>query len=91
MKQILVSGIQAQNPSLILLQSRGYELGVSPAEEGSKELGFWFAQKDELEFRADDPLSLLGLVTLWESRGTTKMLPEEDRLDPYMDFGGDYF
>ncbi len=64
------------NPALITLKEKGYELGIEPpeTEEGEAELsqlemGLWWAKKQGHEFYADEPLSLLGLVSIWEHRG----------------------
>ncbi len=63
------------NPALITLKENGYELGIYPPDEDeekvdvSHEIGFWWAKKQGHEFIAGDPLSLLGLVYIWEHRG----------------------
>lgn len=87
-KTLHLDGMPAQNPSLVLLQARGYALGVLPADETKTEIGCWFAKKNEMQFRASDPLSLLGVVTLWEARGTSSWLPADE--DLYTALAEDY-
>ena len=64
-----------QNPSLITLREKGYEIGMygptyDDGEEPKEEhMGNWWANKDSHEFVAGTPLELLGLVALWEARG----------------------
>lgn len=87
-RKLILDGWPAQNPSLVLLRSRGYELGVAPADETRKEIGYWFARRDGLEFRAGDPLCLLGIVTLWEARGSAKRLDDDE--DLYTQLAWDY-
>jgi hypothetical protein len=80
--------MNTHNPALITLKKKGYELWIDPpkTEEGEvdlsqHEIGLWWAKKQEHEFYADDPLSLLGLVSIWESRGDSWI--NEDDVDIY--------
>jgi len=74
-KEIFRDGLPAHNPALLVLESHGYRLGIHPPtydageEKNHDDIGFWFAVKGNQEFIASDPLSLLGLVSIWESRG----------------------
>ena len=53
------------NPSLLILQEKGYRL---EAEEGSNSL-VWYAFKDDDSYQAYSPPELLGLVVLGETFG----------------------
>lgn len=75
-KLIFRDGLPCHNPALLAIQNKGFELGIYPPtyDEGEEkgddgEIGFWFARKSGREFIAGDPLSLLGLVAIWEERG----------------------
>jgi hypothetical protein len=65
------------NPALLILQSKGYEIGF---EQGEGEDGgeTWWAEKDDNLFTASDGLSLLGLVSIWENRGNNWQTKENE-------------
>ena len=73
----LIDTMGTHNPALITLKEKGYELGIDPPtnEDGEVDMspesgvGFFWAKKQEHEFVAGDPLTLLGLVSIWEHRG----------------------
>ncbi|MEL6444726.1 MAG: hypothetical protein AAFP15_08870 [Bacteroidota bacterium] len=52
-------------PALLALRAMGYD--VSRRYDDGRE--WWEAETEALEFGAEDPLSLLGLVALREQRG----------------------
>ncbi|MEL7360929.1 MAG: hypothetical protein AAFN13_02550 [Bacteroidota bacterium] len=52
-------------PAILALRAMGYD--VSRRYDGDQE--WWKAETESLEFGAEDPLSLLGLVALRENRG----------------------
>ncbi|MEO1728816.1 MAG: hypothetical protein AAFR95_17525 [Bacteroidota bacterium] len=52
-------------PALLALRAMGYD--VSRPYDGERE--WWRAETETVEFGAEDPLSLLGLVALRENRG----------------------
>ena len=55
------------NVAIITLGERGYRVWWEASERPSAD--DWWAEKEGREFVAKSPLGLLGLVTLWESRG----------------------
>jgi hypothetical protein len=61
----LVAAGNTYNPSLLLLQQKGYQL---QAEESGKGV-LWTAFMGEDSFLAYSPPELLGIVVLWESFG----------------------
>lgn len=62
---------------LQLMNRRGYSLETEyPDDEDDEGLSMWFAAKDGFTFAADNPIELLGLVTVYED-----VQPKEDR--PY--------
>lgn len=65
----LIDTVNTHNPSLIVLRDLGFEITIEPDEECETELGIWKASKGTAIFKASDPLSLLGLVCLWQHKG----------------------
>jgi hypothetical protein len=61
----LVSSGNTNNPCLIVLRQKGYELWLEKGEDQT----LWCARKDEHRFLAYSGPELLGLVTLWEHFG----------------------
>ena len=61
----LVASGNTYNPSLIVLQQKGYDLWLEKAEDGS----LWCARKGDQSFLAYSGPELLGLVVLWEHLG----------------------
>ena len=65
---ILVDAMNTYDPAIATLQERGYRVWVRPAgevEEGEE----WLARKGANELVASDPLRLLGLAAILETRG----------------------
>ncbi|WP_194891004.1 hypothetical protein [Catenulispora pinisilvae] len=59
------------------MNRRGYSLEAEcPDDEDDEGLSMWFAAKDGFTFAADNPIELLGLVTVYED-----VQPKEDQ--PY--------
>lgn len=54
-------------PAYLTLKELGYEVWRRTTETDQDEI--WAAAKDGNEFTADNPLELLGLVTMGETRG----------------------
>ncbi len=61
----LVTSGNTNNPSLIVLRKKGYDLWL---EHGENRF-LWCARKDDQSFLAYSAPELLGLVTLWEHLG----------------------
>jgi hypothetical protein len=65
---ILADAMNTYDPALTILQERGYRVWVRPVgevDEGEE----WLARKDGNELIAGDPLRLLGLAAILETRG----------------------
>ena len=62
----LADAMNTYSPALQVISGRGYQITFSPAEHGE---GDWEASAGDRVFCATDPLRLLGLIALWESRG----------------------
>ena len=71
----LVDAMNTHNPALIVISKLGFEIGIHPPtydegeEENYDDMGLWYARKGVAELVAGDPLSLLGLVSIYENRG----------------------
>ena len=65
-------------PALNIVASFGYIVSVDPSEDDESKIGFWVAKKGKLTAVADDPLRLLGLVSILEARGGDWHRPTED-------------
>lgn len=52
-------------PALELLRSQGFTLRISDEEAQT----IWIAERAEIRITASDPLTLLGLASLWSARG----------------------
>ena len=73
----LVDAMNTYDPALLALRKRSYQILVRPASdmgEGEE----WLARKDGYELIASDPLRLLGLAAILESRGTDWQLSENE-------------
>jgi hypothetical protein len=56
----LSSYLNVYNTCLVILRRRGFVLAYDRTNDS------WSAQKDEYSFRADNPIELLGLTTIFE-------------------------
>lgn len=74
------------NPALYVLQARGYTVRMQ-YDEQTKDTT-WIAIKDDARFAASNPLSLLGLVAMWEGRGD-RWQKHSDEPDAYTELLGD--
>jgi hypothetical protein len=63
-------------PAILALREKGYQ--VSRAIVSPEEREFWYAEKPDQHFTAEDPIMLLGLVALYEMRGTEWRAPDEE-------------
>jgi hypothetical protein len=52
--------LNVYNTALVILERKGWSLRYDKSHE------WWFAKKDGWEFLADDPMQLLGLVSIFE-------------------------
>ncbi|QDT88284.1 hypothetical protein [Gimesia chilikensis] len=87
----VIASEKTDNPSLILLQRKGYKLWLEK-QDHSNEYS-WCASKDGRGFMGHSGADLLGIVTLWErlqenwNQRTPGILDElfEEMDDPYED------
>ncbi len=63
----LVASGNANNPCLIVLRQKGYDLWLEQGDNSS----IWCAMKDSQQFTAYSGPELLGLVALWEHFGAS--------------------
>ena len=56
------------NPALQIIKAKGYKVFLFP-DIREEFLGDFWAIKDGREFIGEDPLRVLGLITLWENNG----------------------
>ena len=63
-------------PAYLALRARGYR--VSRELIGKEQTEFWVAVKSGERFSAEDPLALLGLVALHETRGAIWQAADEE-------------
>jgi hypothetical protein len=54
------------NTCLLIVKERGYRLSIDDAGVSSPTI--WVAEKDGYDFRADNPIELLGLIAVYEYR-----------------------
>jgi hypothetical protein len=52
--------LNVYNTALVIIERKGWTLRYDASRE------WWFAQKDDWELLADDPMQLLGLVAIHE-------------------------
>jgi hypothetical protein len=52
------------NTAMVILKTKGFTIRYDRAE-------YWHAKRDDWEFCADDPIQLLGLVSIYEHRQPT--------------------
>ena len=65
----LIDAMNTYNPALLVLREKGYKIGLLVSDEEDK-LGDWYAIKEGNEFKASDPLRLLGLISIYDVRGS---------------------
>jgi hypothetical protein len=60
--------LNTYNAALRIIKSKGYKVFLYP-DEREEYLGNYWAIKGECDFIAEDPLRLLGLISIWEAYG----------------------
>ena len=63
-------------PAFLILRDKGFTLKCKPGLGAEREV--WTATKRELSFVGDGPLELLGLVAIYEARGTQWQAPDDE-------------
>lgn len=56
------------NAALRIIQSKGYKIFLYPGESDTFYGNYWAIQENR-DFIAEDPLQLLGIITIWETNG----------------------
>lgn len=56
------------NSALRIIKSKGYKIFLYPTESEEFYGNYW-AIKEKRDFIAEDPLRLLGIITIWETNG----------------------
>lgn len=56
------------NSALRIIKSKGFKIFLYPVEAAG-DYGSYWAIKEKRNFLADDPLRLLGIITIWETFG----------------------
>ena len=72
--RIAASG-NTEIPAYLALLEKGYRVRQ---EKQSGEEEFWFATKGNCEFVAEGPIELLGVVTMYETRGINWKATDEE-------------
>ena len=60
--------LNVYNTALVVIERKGFLIRFDESKE------WWYATKDEWEFLADDPMQLLGLISIYEH-----LSPEEKK------------
>ena len=68
MKPTLADAANTVIPAYLALLQRGLSVRREPVSSGGTEV-WWIAEDAARRFVAEDPLALLGLVALYETRG----------------------
>lgn len=64
----IADALNTYNVALNIIKSKGYKIFLYP-DEREEYLGSYWAIKGECDFIAEDPLRLLGLISIWEVYG----------------------
>ncbi len=64
----LSAEINTYNSALRIIKSKGYKIFLYPSES-DEFFGTYWAIKENRDFIAEDPLRLLGIITIWETNG----------------------
>jgi hypothetical protein len=55
------------NTCLLILKAHGFSLSIEDSDEGNDSSStIWMAEKNGYDFHADNPIELLGLVSIYE-------------------------
>jgi hypothetical protein len=65
-------------PAYLALQQRGYSVRREQRAEGEE---LWYAENDSHQFIAEDPVLLLGLVAMVETRGDSWYAADDEIRD----------
>lgn len=65
----MTAHINLYDRALTIIKRKGFELFLYPNNIDDSNVGTYFAKKDNRDFSAEDPLRLLGMITIWEVQG----------------------
>lgn len=54
------------NKSLTIIKRKGFKLFLWPVSDENPSMGTFIANKENRDFFAEDPLQLLGMISIWE-------------------------
>jgi hypothetical protein len=74
-KEYIATAGNTEVPAYLVLKAKGYQITVTPIE-GSHEQT-WSAENDTVCLSAAGPIELLGMVSMYESRGADWRAPDE--------------
>ena len=72
----IVDVLNTRNPCIHVLESLGFKVRVDPTDSEER-VGDWFANRDDIELVAEDPVRLLGLAALVLFRGEEWRRPDD--------------
>jgi hypothetical protein len=77
---MLASAGNVEVPAYLTIRDRGYEV-TSTTDYDHTET--WIAESDQARFVAENPLSLLGLIAVFEARGKN-WLANDDQIEEFV-------
>ncbi|UUC45138.1 hypothetical protein [Flavobacterium cerinum] len=67
------------NSALRIIKSKGYKIFLYP-DQSDDLYGTYWAIKENRDFIAEDPLRLLGIITIWETNGDNWSGPNHENI-----------
>ena len=64
----IIDYLNTYNPALRVIRTKGYKVFLFP-DDREEFVGKYWAIKNNRQFIADDPLRLLGIISIWETYG----------------------
>jgi hypothetical protein len=81
MKENISAAGNNEVPAYLVLRDKGYQITVTKVKEGPEQI--WSAENDLVRLHAEGPIELLGMVAMYESRGTNWRAPD-DEIDDFV-------
>jgi hypothetical protein len=76
MKEYISAAGNTEVPAYLVLKAKGYQITVTSIK-GSQEQT-WSAENDRVCLRAEGPIELLGMVSMYEKRGSSWRASDEE-------------
>ena len=76
----MIDATNTHNAAAITIQDKGYKLRQCPYDEDGEIYFYWWATKGSHLFKADNPLTLLGIISIWEHRGDNWSRDDDESL-----------